>query len=1679
MASFTDYYQAELQKLSGAPSAASVGALPKTGRNSQVQTPPDLSPLGVGKWLLDIIDRPRNAIANVGKNAIDRGVAAGEAFSSGDALGGVANTAGAVLGSIPALLNGLLSANPDDKHSTADLIEYATDTIGKASNPDYVDRLNNVSPVVKGITGFTGDVLLDPLTYIPGAALLKGAKATAKSVDGALEVASKASVGLEHQGLAEALKAPWRPADKGVVAASKEAVAAADGVKTADKITDATKAAEREAADAVQPDDFLDSTPTPGVSKVLSETVADAPAPPRQGLLPIPKNLLDKTPEAKLGGGLSMPKTVPVSATQQLQSTIENAANRSSVQDFLAHLSEKANPVAVPETLNGWVKTLPESKSIPGAQNAQSRATVKDFNELMAQGSAAKQALLAAQKVGDVAAESTAKGVIMQTQKAVAPLLGRLREAHAKALAEPNSPISQQSAFQALVDDNSKAVAGVLGQPLLAFLERSSHSPKKFDSLIESVRGITDAGPNVATIHRTMDRTLSNLLSDHLGLPRVSRPSTPEEISKITDALFQADDDLTKAVSKAVQDAIKDEIAKGNYPFLVTAKNGMVVARTSLTKGEGLGRYVDQFNTFTQYSIVHNLRGFLERISAHAAAAKGSKAATYAATSGKANAALYREAKIRALDEATKTLDQLGISVGIGVGTETSMVSLVEIYRAVIAAAAERGTPLVSDLALFNGGSKVADTALMTAMNAAMHGAGRDEVLAMLSSTRKLGAKGALDGAEGTLYNAIAAPKKNSAYRWGAESEKLVADKGALAGALADLVMDAAAPLKVRAAENLSAYLARSSAEAADLTGASLKRTEDVLADTTGVVAKTEALGSWRNDVYRDGAAVGATPDALDASVRMAEASMGKDMAADIAGMHQAQRIATQATSVEELSKASDVIGDRVAAEVSDEIRTTGSYHGSPDAVDSVSVQDVPAGAREAMSPSAEVAQAFEEAGTQASKKSAKKDRAVNLTKNSDKFVDAYQARVQDPYGLLKHKVQTWFNQNYKMGSVHPVFAQWQGSMALRAEANSAHLNAIYHLARKAAGKDGDSEALVRSAFANVQRGASGQDPASAELERMISGVLKDFFSLEETGAMANSFLRVSGKVGVVNAVLARKGLDPEKYAFNEAAATVGKTLDPKALAAQWKAWDVKDPLDFMRRLNLAREELALDAGVGRSYVQLAKDLGAFSDKPAPGFVRLRASGQSRFIAHIPEGTYVKKELALELQQLETMLRTSREFGGELGTFVREVYAPLLNGWKRSITINRLGHHVRNYIGSTSATWVRRGFGEFKRSHTDAYKILLQKNDYAGANMLAAAEYNGITSLPQKGDVLLSLGLRGNLTVDEAYAYLASGGALPSFRVGEDFLDQGGKLGTVVSALTLENTKYGKVAGSLSEYTDHFTRAQHFMQALRQDAKRFPGKSKKQLMETALAETQKYHPDGTMLTTTEAKLRLLIPFYTWFSKMMPALVESAVMHPGRVVAPVRASYAVQTALGMDPTSLQDPFPQDQLFPSFIKENPLGPQMNWGGSYVRMDPGFAHLDVLNTFGADPFRGLLGMTSPLLRVPIELAAGSSIATGTKIKDTSDYIDQNLPGINYLSNLTGTSFTGSLGSLPMGKGLDPQAGFVPKADGTTNKSNLDQILSALNWTSGLGFQNLSRPNYINYAEIEQRNQGGKSGQ
>jgi hypothetical protein len=261
--------------------------------------------------------------------------------------------------------------------------------------------------------------------------------------------------------------------------------------------------------------------------------------------------------------------------------------------------------------------------------------------------------------------------------------------------------------------------------------------------------------------------------------------------------------------------------------------------------------------------------------------------------------------------------------------------------------------------------------------------------------------------------------------------------------------------------------------------------------------------------------------------------------------------------------------------------------------------------------------------------------------------------------------------------------------------------------------------------------------------------------------------------------------------------------------------------------------------------------------------------------------------------------------------------------------------------------------------------------------------------------------------------------------------------------LSLQGGRIQHATGQVSEYREHFTRMKHFLQIVHKaqesgvDHLGRPIKDTTALLEYASKRVMKYHPDVTMLSNFEKKYaRRVIPFYTWMRGALPAMVESTVLHPARVNAVNKASYNLAVAMGVNPDSLSDPFPTDQLFPSFLTEQMQGPQFAVNGSYFAINPGISSWDIANTFAPDPVRGVLGMVNPMIRVPAELASGGAGGPARRSTTSRTTSTARCPFLNYLANMSGYSPTGSVASVLTGNGLDPQFQHVPKKDGTVNK-------------------------------------------
>lgn len=654
----------------------------------------------------------------------------------------------------------------------------------------------------------------------------------------------------------------------------------------------------------------------------------------------------------------------------------------------------------------------------------------------------------------------------------------------------------------------------------------------------------------------------------------------------------------------------------------------------------------------------------------------------------------------------------------------------------------------------------------------------------------------------------------------------------------------------------------------------------------------------------------------------------------------------------------------------------------------------------------------------------------------------------------------------------------------------------------------GTETSYLAQAFKHLQKRADLGTPtepkvlaAFKELEHYMSDLLGVPGKLDEA-VLGNTFFRNNpAGLAYLNDIFGAyqvlgKSTAPDTIFFDIARAEAdraealarGNDLDLMSWAAdQWTDWDVKDPIEFMSRLNAAAIAMATDTAVSQSFVQMAKSAKLASPVPRAGYARLGVDGKSKYGNLILQyqkeiyggkDVYYPKELINALRRMDEVARTSRGLDSELGKFISEVFDPIQNTWKYAITLPRPGHHIRNFVGDSSMTYLAEGVQFYARAGNDAFKVMSLRNNYTGVDVMRAINQLGMKDLPKTGDVIAS-GKYGDFDAGSILDSAMKDGILPPASVIEDVFDPDellpGVRGTLTKVLEKAALRGGKIedfVSGVSEYRDHYSRLQHYIQFIHKAQKSGKYRTREEMLEAAAKQVLKWHPDVSLLSVSEAKFaRRLIPFYSWFRGAVPAIAEAMVLNPARFNMFNKASYNLAVAMGVNPDTLYDPFPEDQLFPTFLTEQMEGPQFEIGDAYFRLNPGIATWDVSNMLGPDPIRGIMGATSPLFRVPAEMLAGGSWGTGARINDMSDYLDASIPGVNYAANLTGTSVTGSLMSLLQGRGLDPQ--FQVAAG---NKGPADQGLSALNWLTGAGLQNFSKPNYVNYAEIERRNAEGE---
>lgn len=523
----------------------------------------------------------------------------------------------------------------------------------------------------------------------------------------------------------------------------------------------------------------------------------------------------------------------------------------------------------------------------------------------------------------------------------------------------------------------------------------------------------------------------------------------------------------------------------------------------------------------------------------------------------------------------------------------------------------------------------------------------------------------------------------------------------------------------------------------------------------------------------------------------------------------------------------------------------------------------------------------------------------------------------------------------------------------------------------------------------------------------------------------------------------------------------------------------------------------------------------------------------ARYLPKDAEGfSYMHPDAFREMKRMDDLIRGSMS-DTQFTSFLKKNMDPLLSMWKAGMTIWRPGHHVRTLMGDMGMSFLISGVKDPRYYHRalrvvvgkrasergllgnvgseganfrgeygvwDAMKALQGLSDDLDAKKFAThnvglaedmARYGGASSHYTGNIARVKIGKQSHdLNVQDVWRGLMDRGVLPDFRRQEDIIEatEDSWARKVQKKSEVFGGRVRDRVGNFVEGRDDFVRVAHALHLLENGLENTgwkAGTSVNTVMDEVAARLRKAHPDGTDLTPFEQKyVRRMLPFYSWTRKAIPLVIEQMLMHPGRWTAYSKAMYNFGQANGVDLESVSNPFPDDQLFPEFLTDQMTGVGFEANDKYYSFNLGQPQADLFRDFfagttktneGLNPawdfglglYQGVAGMGNPLITVPNELSSGVTVEGIPAGGNPLEAIESSIPIVNNVASVTGYSPLNTIANARLTPLESVQRGT--RGGVTENPEYL------ANWLLGLQITDTSKPNYINLAEIEQRNRLG----
>lgn len=591
--------------------------------------------------------------------------------------------------------------------------------------------------------------------------------------------------------------------------------------------------------------------------------------------------------------------------------------------------------------------------------------------------------------------------------------------------------------------------------------------------------------------------------------------------------------------------------------------------------------------------------------------------------------------------------------------------------------------------------------------------------------------------------------------------------------------------------------------------------------------------------------------------------------------------------------------------------------------------------------------------------------------------------------GFVPEWLGARFNAAYKNQDMRPIYLREISTAKSTVARRAAYLNTIVK-------KYGTDPELWENAFKGAT-GAITPTGQAAELSNEISRIMKNLFGSSGLRKGAAFESTVAGRsqllMSELNNNLKRYGMGDLQFVNKKNFITkYGQTKDYSDGANwlnSWEAWNVKNPIDMLYRLQNVVETTVREKIVFDDIVSRWGNVG-------------RGVGYTAKVAHPRlDGFYFPKDIA---PQITTMLNRMNELK-KPGSQGMQLFDKVLSKWKASVTIYMPGHHIRNLIGDTYFNWMA-GVNNIApytkaiavmRSQKGKYQGLDDMGDLTSPGALQAAIKRTGQSTTPGNKTAFHMKNGDAVTNDMVYVSAYQKGLLPQAKVLEDIPDE---MKTALDKFRPFGGRVQEKAHLVAENRDHFVRLAHYINELQKSSLPFA-----QASEKAARAVRKWHPDGMDLTAFERNvMRRTFPFYSWTRKSIPLIVESVLSNPGKTMFYPKAMSLVQQITGVDPANpVTDPFPVDQLFPDWIRDKGIGPVMGGAGNYSVVNPSNPFLDL----GADlnhPFNEIVGGNlNPAAKIPAEVMTEESLQNQVPITDWTKYTTDQIPGVSHASRFT----------------------------------------------------------------------------